>query len=221
MSEVIRLALVEDHPILLESMRLFFDHVPGMEVVFAVSNGKELIKKITHTPVDVVLLDLEMPEMDGKKALKLLRNRSFRYPGVIILSMHSGSAFVKKYMMAGANAYLDKGCEMNELIEAIRAVHTRGQYFSSDVSEEVRANIIEERSLGSENHDGDLLTSRELEITRYVCQGLKTREIAIKLALSTRTVENHRRKISQKLGVSNVYEMIREAIRRGYLDMDE
>jgi DNA-binding NarL/FixJ family response regulator len=221
MSEVIRLALVEDHPILLESMRVFFNHVPGMEVVFAVSNGKELIKRITQTPVDVVLLDLEMPEMDGKRALKLLRNRSFRYPRVIILSMHSGSSFVKKFMLAGANAYLNKGCEMDILIEAIRTVHTEGQYFSPDISNDIQVHILEERNLGNEQNDADLLSSRELEITRYVCQGMKTKDIALRLALSTRTVENHRRKIGQKLGVNNVYEMIREAIRRGYLDMDE
>lgn len=220
MSKTIRIAITEDHPILLESMRTFLDSIPDFQVVITATNGEELLKKMTSKPVDIVLLDLEMPILDGRKTLQILHRRIKKTPRVIILSMHGGTAFVHKYMVSGACAYLDKGCDLSELMDAIRVVFSTGHYFSPHIPEDLRLEILFDQSNGQSDTEDDILTEREIEVLRLLCEGMPSKDVAKTLNLSSRTIENHRRRIYSKLGAVNTLSMLREAVRKGYFEMD-
>ncbi len=220
MHHSIRIALAEDHPILLESMRSFLQIIPDFEVVTAVSDGQALLDVLAVKPVDIVLLDLDMPVMDGRKALNIIRKKYKKSIRVIILSMHGGEPFIRKYMIAGANAYLDKGCDLNELVEAIHHVFEHNIYFPENVSDALKEEILRHDGYDHSTIEGDALTSREIEILQLLCNGVGTREVAEHLNLSMRTIENHRRKIYHKLGVNNTLAMLREAVKKGYYEMD-
>ncbi|OFZ55026.1 MAG: hypothetical protein A3D92_10395 [Bacteroidetes bacterium RIFCSPHIGHO2_02_FULL_44_7] len=220
MSKTIRIAIAEDHPILLESMRTFLNSIPHFQVVIAVTNGKELLRKMTTKQVDIVLLDLEMPILDGRKTLQILHKRIKKSPGIIILSMHGGTAFVRKYMLSGANAYLDKGCDLSELLDAIRGVHFIGYYFSPHIPEDLRLEILFDRSSDPRTIEEDMLTEREIEVLRLLCEGMPSKDVATALNLSSRTIENHRRRIYYKLGATNTLSMLREAVRKGYFELN-
>lgn len=220
MSKQIRIAIAEDHPILLESMQTFLNSIPDFQILITASNGEELLKQMNTKHVDIVLLDLEMPVLDGRKTLQILHKRLKKSPRVIILSMHGGTAFVHKYMVSGASAYLDKGCDLSELLEAIRSVFEVGHYFSPHVPEDLHLEILFDRNKDQSVVEDDILTEREIEVLRLLCEGMPSKDVAKTLNLSSRTIENHRRRIYTKLGAINTLSMLREAVRKGYFDMD-
>lgn len=219
MQKPISVALAEDHQIFREQLAIFLNGQANIEVEFTASNGQSLLDQLENRMVDVVILDLEMPIMDGRRALNRIRKIYHDTVRVIILSMHDAAIYMKKYIKAGANAYLNKGCCSDVLVEAIESVHSTGEYFSSAQSKEYFKLNEQDKKYDHSKLNGEPLTSREIQICRLICKGFTCPKIGEKLFLSHRTIENHKKNIFIKFGIGSCTEMMEKAILKGYYEI--
>lgn len=208
--------LVDDHQIVIDGLKSLLSETKNLSIVAEAKNGKDAVDALTKTPVDVVLMDVEMPVMNGWDATKIITAR-YPHTKVIALSTFSEKAIVKKMLSAGASGYILKNINKEMLIEAIVAVHDGEQYFSGEISlallkpssEEI---ILPNKQTASSLH---LLSSREIEILKWIASGLSNIEIGEKLFISHKTVKAHRENIMKKLNLHNVVEVVRYAIDNG------
>lgn len=207
----IRVALTDDHPIVLEGISGLVNAAPDMTVTFTASNGAELLSKLQSNPVDVVLTDIDMPVMNGIEAMAKLQVSHPNLP-VLILTMHDERAFIKKLVEEGAKGYLLKNCSQEELLLAIRQVHNGKSQFSGEVTLKLTG---KEQAASSEI---DVLTARELEILRLIAQGKPNKEIGELLFISHRTVDTHRTNLMRKLNVNNTAGLVRIAFHNKLMD---
>jgi DNA-binding NarL/FixJ family response regulator len=219
MSKKIKIALADDHKILLQTLTQMLGGEYDMEVVISAPNGKELLEKMKTTDVDVVLLDLDMPVMDGRSALPILKKYHSKIK-VIILSFHDSLVYMKKYLSEGADAYISKGTDFNILLKAIRNVYNEGFYFCERVTKEVLIKWNESKQNRLSVLQGDPLTDREKEIVQFICKGKSNGEISLDLHLSQRTVENHRMRISKKIGTKSTASIVIYAVANGIYEID-
>lgn len=176
-------------------------------------NGKRLLELLKKKKPHVILLDLEMPFMDGKQALEII---TARYPEirVIMLSMHYSAELVNSFMRMGVHGYLPKDCRVEVLTDAIHSIHRGGKYFDSLFMHAYPPEIKNSYSVG--NYAGRLrLTERETEIIKYICQGKSNKEIARTLNIAERTVDFHRSNIYEKTQVGNMAALAVYAIKNG------
>lgn len=219
MGKTIRIAIAEDHEILRESMSDLLNSESIFEVKIKAANGKELFDAMQSTPVDIVLLDLDMPVMSGYEAIVKIK-RSYPKIKVLILSLHDSCLFVAKLLSKGANGYLPKGGTFMELCEAI--IHLQEhEYFIT----ELVTKVLIERSksnlpYGFRNLKGEQLSNREVEVLKLICGQLTGVEIAERLSLSARTVESHRNNILSKAGIKNSLGLVEYAIKAGYYEIE-
>lgn len=211
---MIKLALADDQVLFRRGMAMLLRDMPDVQVVFECSNGEELITGLKNNAVDVVLLDLEMPVLNGMDAMKRIREE-FPQVKVIVLSMHSEEKFIVHLMELGANGYVLKTAEPDEIENAIRAVAATGYHFSEMVSRVMLHGLVKKEKVKPTFDDVDPLTERELEVLRLICQELTTTEIAGKLFLSPRTVEGHRNNILLKTGARNTAGIVVYAMSKG------
>lgn len=213
MSKKINIAIADDHELVRKGLVSLLREDPQINVVFDVANGLELLEELKKHPVDVVLLDLEMPVCDGREALKIM---GINYPktNAIILSMHYSNEYIMDCMTHGAKGFLPKNSDIEKLVEAIYQVHKNGFFVDSDISKVLLDHAVNVRK-NQEKDPEEKLTGREIEIIKLVCDGLLNKEIADKLFLSVRTVEAHRKNIVKKIHVSNVAGLIKFAIQNG------
>jgi DNA-binding NarL/FixJ family response regulator len=199
----IKIIIADDHTLFIHGLQLLLKEEKGIEIIDIAGNGKELLQVLEKNKPDLVLLDLNMPVMNGLEAGRYIK---MKYPGIkmIILSTYSEEHLVEKAKQTGFNGYLLKNCSREELLQAINMVinnQTSFPYF------EPNANT------SFEEGDGFLkqfnLTKRELEILRYIKNGLTNQQIADKLFLSVYTVETHRKNIMHKLHLSNPASLIK------------
>lgn len=215
---MIKVAIADDHKLFREGLRFLMDQMDNLEVVFEASNGRELLDNIESHQPDVLLLDLDMPEVDGLEALKQLRPK---YPdlGIIILTMHSDSKMVAYLMELGANSYLLKDTSPEEFKKAIANVVEEGFYFNKMVSQAMLVGLQGQSKKKPSLGHNEALTSRELEVLELICQEYTAKEIADKLFISHRTVEGHRKNLIEKLGVKNTAGLIVKAIKEGIIEV--
>jgi len=211
---MIKLALADDQALFRRGMAMLLRDMPDVQVVFECSNGEELLTGLKGNDIDIVLLDLEMPVMDGMETMKRIRAD---HPSVkvIVLSMHHEEKFIVHLMELGANGYVVKTAEPDEIENAVRAVSTSGYHFSEMVSRVMLHGLVKKEKLKPTFSDTEPLTERELEVLRLICQELTTTEIAGKLFLSPRTVEGHRNNILLKIGARNTAGIVVYAMSRG------
>ncbi|HNK67445.1 MAG TPA: response regulator transcription factor, partial [Flavobacteriales bacterium] len=183
-------------------------------VMFDSANGEELLTGLKGNEVDIVLLDLEMPVMDGVEALRRIREEHTKVK-VIVLSTHDDERSIVRMMELGANGYVLKTAEPDEVETAIRSVKESGYFFSDLVSRVMLQGLVKKESVKPVFNDVDPLSERELEVLRAICQEMTTTEIAGKLFLSPRTVEFHRNNILLKTGARNVAGLVVYAMTRG------
>ena len=209
----IKLALVDDHNLFRKGLMSILQQNDELEVLFDVVNGKEFLEHSLLDQVEVVLLDIQMPILDGIATTKLLRERNQDIK-IIILSMHDEDQFILHLMEIGANGYLLKDTDMDEVIMAIKKVSDSGVYFSDFVSRVMlkKLNKNTQTSTRVFNYKTDL-SNRELEVLKHICEGLTTTEIGDKIFISPRTVEGHRLRIMEKLGVNNTAKLVAFAIK--------
>ena len=193
-----RVLLADDHRIVRSGLRRLLDAEPDIEVVAEASDGREAVELATQQSVDVVVMDLAMPNLNGVEATRQILAQS-PATKVIALSMHSDRRFVARALQAGASGYLLKDCAAEDLVSAIRAVAAGRTYFSPQISEVV----VEDYVSGLAEDDSSawaVLTPRQREVLQLLAEGKSTREIAAELYVSPKTVETHRHHIMRKLG---------------------
>jgi DNA-binding NarL/FixJ family response regulator len=208
-----KILLVDDHTIVRNGIRSIIEDDPDMEVIAEAGNGKEALEKLkTFTP-DVMLVDITMPEMNGIELTSAVRKQSKNIKS-LILSMHSNEEYILKSLEVGALGYILKDTSREEMLKAIRTVAAGERYFTLPVTNLIvdgylkRVKISEKPAKKVKN----LLSKREKEIVNFLVEGLSSREIADKLELSTRTVDNHRANIMKRLQVRNTAELVKIAM---------
>jgi len=216
---MIQVAIADDHQLVRDGLKLYLSKVPHIDLKFEVSNGIELINQLSSTSVDIVILDLNMPVLDGRKTLERIQRLYGAKVKVIMLSFNNSLHFIKKYMKLGASAFLGKSSAVPFLIDAIETVHAGKLYFEPHVP----ATLIQELHLHKEVDykalPGEMLSPREIEVLVSLCEGLSCPQIAVKLFISSRTVENHKANIFTKFEVNNLPQMMVKAILLGYYDL--
>jgi DNA-binding NarL/FixJ family response regulator len=215
--------LAEDHAVVRQGTRQLLERYPDIEVIGEASDGQEAVALTQELKPDVVIMDVRMPRMSGIEATRKIKEQ---YPevGVLVLTAHDDDEYVFALLEAGANGYLLKTAEIEELVKAIRAVYVGQSALDPLITQKVVAQFMNGKSLPdvmaqvSEEMDG--LTSRELEVLRLVGQGLTNKEVAQQLYISDRTVQAHLSSIFSKLQVASRTEAVMYAIRKGWITVD-
>lgn len=214
----LRLLLADDHEVVREGVRLVAEAVPGVEIVGEASTGREAVELARSTDPDAVLMDIDMPEMDGLAAVAYLRKERPEIR-VLMLTVHEDEETIFDAVRAGAAGYLPKSAGSEDLTRALRALAQGGAYLTPLAARKVlrylssQAGAVREAQLAA-----DVTTSREREILELLANGLSSREVGEQLGISERTVNTHVGHIYRRLGVRNRVGVVREAIRLGLVE---
>tara|TARA_B100000508_G_scaffold141096_1_gene146891 strand:+ start:130720 stop:131370 length:651 start_codon:yes stop_codon:yes gene_type:complete len=211
----IRTLLVDDHKIIRDGIRSILEMDENINIVDEAKDGTEALNIIArhNGKIDVVVLDINMPGLSGIDTTEII---SKLYPKIKVLglTMHKQHAYIVKMMEAGALGYVLKDGGGDQLIEGLKTVFQGKNYYSTEVTNTLVNGFVKKQQ--SKNEDFGL-TKREVEIVKYVSEGLSNEEISKKIELSSRTVETHRRNIIKKMGVKNTAQMVARAIKKGVL----
>ena len=207
-----RIVLVDDHQVLRDGIRRSLEDA-GEEVVGEAGDGEEAVAVVAQTRPDVVLMDLEMPVLDGVESSKRILAQ-FPTTMVVVLTMHEDVARTRAALSAGAVAYLTKGTSMNEVIDAIRNV-VAGE---TVLSVEPAMSIL--RTADENGEVNDLLSDRQVEILQRIADGLSTKQVARELGISHKTVYNHLNAIYRRLDTQSLTHAVLSAVRKGIIHLD-
>lgn len=207
MSDPIKIVIVDDHPLVAEGIEAILDSYDDLTVCATLSDGQQILDRIHELEPDVVLLDLNMPRMNGLSATELLLEQRPQ-THVIILSMHDSPEYISTALSHGAQGYLLKDVPTEEIKQAIDAVMRGERYLCSGA-----AVSLAPPSDGAR----EALTGREQTILLQLAQGKSNKDVALALNISVRTVETHRKNIKQKLGISSTAGLTRYALEHGVL----
>jgi len=214
----IKVLLVDDHAIIREGLRSLLEKEPKMEVVADTDNGRKARDLVRELSPDVVIMDITMPGLNGIEATRQITAES-PHVKVIALSIHSKRRYVADMLSAGAAGYILKECLFDELVQAIQAVVAGGQYLSPRITDVVVSDYVKRLSAASDS-PVTALTSREREVLQLVAEGKPTKQIALELHVSTKTIEANRRQIMEKLNRHSVAELTKYAIREGLTTLE-
>lgn len=213
---MIKIIIADDHQLFIDGVKSLIESMDNMQIVAEVGNGLELLSTLTKTPCDIILMDINMPEMDGIQATKKVLEA---YPNikVLMLTMFSTKEYIEKLLRAGAHGYLLKNTNKVELEEAIHTIISNKPYFSKEVTERIMESLQKKKKL-EKNSLLVELTEREIEVLKLIAQELTTGEIAEKLFISHHTVETHRKNLISKLNVRNIAGLVKYAVQNGFAD---
>ena len=209
----VKIFLADDHRILREGLRSLINGLPGMEVIGEAGNGRDAVRLVTEIRPDVVVMDINMPDMNGIEATRQLL-KELPTVKVIGLSMYSDKRFVIGMLRAGAAGYMLKGSAFDELSTAFETVTGGEIYLSPKVAGIVVGDYLD-RMPGEKVNPIDSLTAREREVLQLIAEGRSSREIAFSLHVSEKTVHSHRQNIMEKLNLHSIAELTKFAIREG------
>jgi DNA-binding NarL/FixJ family response regulator len=213
------IVLADDHPVVRRGMRTLLESQPDFSIVGEAGDGLGTVHLVERVQPDVLVLDLMMPALNGLEALRIIRQRS---PGtrVVVLSLHSNNAFVAEALKQGATGYVLKGSCEDDLVRAVHEAGAGRRFLSGPVTERAIEAYIEQ-SRAAELDPHETLTPREREVLHLAAEGKTSSEIAARLHVSHRTVENHRANLLRKLGLQNQSDLVRYAVRRGLIPLEE
>lgn len=208
----IRLLIADDHPLVTDGIQSCLLDYTHIEVVGVARNGREALKIAEHAKPDIVLMDINMPDLNGLNATELFQEK---FPDIklLILSMHDNREYITTALMSGAKGYVLKDVPTSEIITAIEAIYVGGTYFSAGVSDLLLSH-------DDESDRTETLTSREQTILLALASGKSNKEVARDFEISVRTVETHRKNIKRKLRISSTAGLTRYAISNGLLQID-
>lgn len=206
--DTIKIILVDDHTLFRKGMMFLLNTYDDIKIIAEASNGQELLDILSSQQADVVLIDIEMPVMNGIDATQKAIER---YPDlkIISLSMYGEESYYYKMINAGAKGFILKNSDIDEVTTAIRTVMNGSTYFSSDVLYNVVKNITE---VSEKKENLPQLSEREMEVLEHICKGLSNEEIGQILFISKRTVEKHRANLLAKTNCKNTANLVMYAI---------
>ena len=209
---MIRLLIADDHQVLLDGFISLFDDVPDIEVVGTAKHGKEVLSFLEENEVDVILLDINMPVMNGVETCKKV---SKKYPEmkIIALSMYDQQSYFKRMIQYGARGYLLKNDSAEEIEKAIRKVSDDGRYVSSQMQHALTS--VEFISNNQKSKGVKDISERELEVLGLIADGGTDQEIAKQLFISFHTANSHRKNLLIKFDAKNTAELVKKAIEQG------
>jgi DNA-binding NarL/FixJ family response regulator len=214
----IKVLLVDNHAIIREGLRSLLEKQSEMEVIADTDDGRKAIELVRELLPNIVIMDITMPGLNGIEATRQI-TAEFPDVKVIALSIHSKRRFVADMLSAGATGYILKECLFDELVQAIKAVAAGGRYLSPRITDVVVSDYVKRLSATTES-PFEALTTREREVLQLVAEGKSTKQIALELYVSTKTIEANRRQIMEKLNIHSVAELTKYAVREGLTTLE-
>ncbi|NMM48733.1 response regulator transcription factor [Marinigracilibium pacificum] len=204
--------IVDDHHMFLEGLSALLSQEQNIEIKATLKNGKEVIEFLKKDTIDLILMDISMPEMDGIELNKYIKTN---HPDIktMVLSTHSDPKIINKIILDGANGYLLKNADKSELLEAIDTLQKGENYFSDEVKQKYTESFFG-RKPGNQDKNPPL-SRREIEILKLIVAQDTTQEIAEKLFISQHTVNSHRKNLLSKLGLKNTAGLVKYALEEG------
>ena len=215
----ITLVLADDHHVVRQALRTLLESEPGFVVVGEAFDGLRVADLVARLEPDVLLADLMMPGLNGMEVTRQVRKRCAN-TRVILLSMHMNEAHVLEALRSGVHGYVRKDATASDLIGAIRAVMAGQLYMSPPFSDQA-IDAYRQRAEESALDPYERLTAREREVLHLAAEGLGNTEMAARLGISPRTAETHRARVMQKLGLRRLADLVRFALRRGLMPLDQ
>ncbi len=213
--EKIKAIIVDDHQMFRNGLKSLLEQEGWAKIIGEASNGQEFIEQLPLTDPDIILMDIDMPIMDGIKACEMaLKNN--KNLNILVLSMYDDYSHYSKMISLGVKGFISKSAGKTELEKGISAVSNGEYYFSSDL---LRNIVVEIDKTKNEKETESDLTDRELEVLKLICNGYSTHEIADELCLSSKTIDNYRSKILQKTEVKNTVGLVIYSIKNGIIKL--
>lgn len=208
---MVRLLIADDHQVLIDGFKSIFDYEEGIHVVATALNGQEVLDHLKDIEVDVILLDINMPVLNGVETTKRITKK---YPAVkvIALSMYDQQSYFKRMMQYGARGYLLKNDPIDEILIAISTV-MQGQRY---ISEKLRDQLSSIEFLTGSKQDVEIST-RELDVLKLISEGMTDTEMAEKLFISSHTVNSHRKNLLSKFNAKNSAVLVKKALEKGLI----
>jgi len=216
-----KIYLSDDHPVVRRGLRALVESDPSFCIVGESSNGRETIAQVKELKPDILVLDISMPELNGLDVTRILR-REAPEVSVIILTMHFAEEVARECLRAGARAYVLKSDADTDLVAALRAVRAHKPFFTPQVADIFYNGYLDCNPNAPLGPDGEIpvsrLTPREIEIVKMLCEGMSNKEVAVKVGISTRTVESHRNNVMRKLRLGAFSGLVRYSVRHGLVN---
>ncbi len=207
MTQLIRVLIVDDHPMVAEGIQSILESYDDIEVVGSLNNGREAVERAAELAPDVILMDLNMPDLGGLSATEILLERA-PATRILILTMHDSPEYISSALSHGAMGYILKDVPTDEIKQAIDAVMLGNKYLCTGAKGSLEP---------KDGNTRESLTTREQTILLELAQGKSNKEVALVLDISVRTVETHRKNIKRKLGISSTAGLTRYALEHGVL----
>lgn len=213
----IKIVIADDYKIYRDGLKVGLSADDNMEIIGEADNGEELMKALETISPDVILMDLKMPLMDGMEATKQVRKK---YPSikVLVVTMYEDDKFIIHLMENGANGYLLKNAEPDEIRKSIYAVQENGYYFNDVVNKALLKKLVLKNNLKPSFNQNIDLTEREQEVLKMICEEKTAAEIAKEIFLSPRSVEGIRQRLIEKIGVRNTAGLVMFAVKNGIVE---
>ncbi len=215
MSDVIKIMIVDDHSIIREGLKQLLELDGDIKVIAEADNGQTCLELLNHTKPDVILLDINMPVMNGLKMLETLRSSDYKKQKVLILTIHNEVEYLMKAIDIGIEGYVLKDAESSILKKAIYKVYSGDKYIDFTMVPLLNEKMEQDKNTMEE----DKLTRREIEVLKLLAEGLFNKEIAYKLSISEKTVKNHVSNIFKKIGVFDRTQAAVYAIKNNIVDL--
>lgn len=212
----IRILLADDHKIIRDGLKMIIDKFPGIDVVAEAENGKMALEICEKEQIDLIVMDINMPEMDGIEATRHVREKHPEIK-VLPLTMSDNDVHIRNMIEAGASGYILKSSGSNDLRSAIEMIMDGKHFFSDESTQAVLLDLIQNRGKPRQ-HDPINITEREMEVLELIIKEFTNPEIAKKLFISSRTVDAHRRNLLQKTGARNTAGLVRYAMEKKLFD---
>lgn len=220
-NEHINVLIVDDHQLMIEGLKSLLEDEEGIGDVAGAGSLEDALRILKNTQIDVILMDVHMPEVSGIEATKKIKET---YPDVkvIALTMHDDISIITKMVKAGASGYVLKRTQMNEVVEAINIVYNNGKYLSVNTQNIVMDNLMSPTDLmDSKEKSKPVLSGREMEVLHLIAKEYSNEQIGEKLFISERTVEAHRRNIFIKTKTKSIVGLIKYAIKEGLVSVNQ
>lgn len=220
MNPKLRLLLADDHVVVRSGLRMLLQAREEIEIVGEAENGREAVEKVRALQPDVVLMDVQMPDMNGIEATRRIKEASPQ-TAVLALTMHEDDHYFFEMLHAGASGYVPKRAAPDELVNAIHTVSQGNVFLYPSLATRLVQDYLQRAEAGDQPLVQDDLTPRELEVLTLIAEGLTNAEIADRLVISVKTVDRHRENLMRKLNLHHRIDLVKYALKMGLIDLGE